>query len=110
MDNKLEEKKKPKHGVAMDKERNKKIRESRAEGKTLKQIGIEFDMSRERVRQILRTMDREDKIPGGMETIKKILQRISVTARAFKVMPINNIEKIEGITEEEIRLLLIMKS
>lgn len=43
-------------GPATDLERNEKIRQMRTEGRSLREIADEFDLSRQRVHQIIRKM------------------------------------------------------
>jgi DNA-binding CsgD family transcriptional regulator len=100
--------KKNNQGVRMDNSRNIKIKEARDSGKTLKQVGEEFGMSRERVRQIIRTMEKQENIPGGLEAVKSILTKLKISTRSFKKMTPDDIASIEGITEEETNILLKM--
>lgn len=93
-------------GVKMDPERNKRILEASKAGKTLRAIGAEFGVSRERVRQIIRTMNKDETIPGGLEAGKATLRKLKITTRVFKNMSVDAIKAIEDASEEDINILL----
>lgn len=92
------------------KERNLKILEARRSGKTLRQIGSEFGINAERVRQIVRMEERKEKhgIPYegiSFRTVNTIARATALTKTPIKPQDFNSkevlIEKIKNLKRED---------